>query len=96
MALVSAGAGPQSSATNYNSIFTLAVIIMRRHIYGFEFIVGSRLDYAKSVNTGISARNIHRLQRVQNSLARVVTRSTINSTSSLNSLHWLPLRLRIV
>jgi len=28
-------------------------------------IVGFRLDYANSVLTGISARNIHRLQRVQ-------------------------------
>ena len=58
-------------------------------------IVGSRLDYANSVLTGISARNVHRLQRVQNSLARVVTRSTTNSTSALNSLHWLPIRQRI-
>jgi len=58
-------------------------------------IVGSRLDYANSVLTGISARNIHRLLRVQNSLARVVTRSTTNSTSALNSLHWLPIRQRI-
>jgi len=40
-------------------------------------------------------RNIHRLQRVQNSLARVVTRSTTNSTSALNSLRWLPIRQRI-
>ena len=38
---------------------------------------------------------IHRLQRVQNSLARVVTRSTNNSTSALNSPHWLPIRQRI-
>ena len=52
-------------------------------------ILGSRLDCANSVLNGISARNIHRLQRVQNSLARIVTRSTTNSTSTLNSLHWL-------
>jgi len=58
-------------------------------------IVGSRLDYANSVLTGISARNIHRLQRVQNSLARVVTRSKTNSISALNSLYWLPIRQRI-
>jgi len=30
-----------------------------------------------------------------NSLARVVTHSTTNTTSSLNSLHWLPIRQRI-
>jgi len=58
-------------------------------------IVACRLDYANSVLTGISARNIHRHQRVQNSLARVVTRSTTNSTSALNVLHWLPILQRI-
>ena len=58
-------------------------------------IVGSRLDYANSVLSGVSSRNIHRLQRVQNSLARVVTPSTTSSTSALNSLHWLPIRQRI-
>jgi len=58
-------------------------------------IVGSILDYVNAILTGISSRNIHRLQRVQNSLARVVTRSTTNTTSALNSLHWLPLQQRI-
>jgi hypothetical protein len=55
-------------------------------------IVGSRLDYANSVFTGFTSRNI---QRVQNSLARVVNRSTSNSISALNSLQWLPIRQRI-
>jgi hypothetical protein len=36
-------------------------------------IVGSRLDYANSCLSGVSAYNIHRLQRVQHCLARVVT-----------------------
>jgi len=49
-------------------------------------IVGSRFDYVNAILTGISSRNIHHLQRVQNSLARVVTRSTTNTTSALNSL----------
>jgi len=50
-------------------------------------IVSSRLDYINSILTGISSSNIHRLQHVQNSLARVLTRSTTNTTSALNSLH---------
>jgi len=58
-------------------------------------IVGSRSDYANSILTGISFRNIHHLQRVQNSLARVVTRLTTNTTSAFNSLHWLPIQQRI-
>jgi len=33
--------------------------------------VGSRLDYANSILTGISSDNIHCLQRVQNYLVRV-------------------------
>jgi len=53
-------------------------------------IVGSRLDNVNSILTGISSRNIHHLQRVQNYLARVVTCSTTNTTSALNSLHWRP------
>jgi len=35
-------------------------------------IVGSRLDYCNSVLCGTSQRNLDRLQRVQNSLARAV------------------------
>ena len=58
-------------------------------------LVGSSLDYASSVLTNISSRNVHRLQRVQNSLAQVVTHSTTNSTSAFNSLYWLPIRKRI-
>jgi len=46
-------------------------------------VVGSRLDYVDSILTGISSRNIHSLQRVQNSLAQVVTLSTTNTTSAL-------------
>jgi len=57
--------------------------------------VCSRLDYVNSILTGISSRNIHRLQRVQNSLARLVTRSTTNTTSALNSLHWLSIQQQI-
>jgi len=49
--------------------------------------VGSRLDYVNSILTGISSRNIHRLQHIQKSLARVVTRSTTNTTSAL--IHFI-------
>jgi len=55
-------------------------------------IVSSRLDYANLWLSGISSYNIHRLQRVQNCLARVVkpTDSATMSRSLLASLHWLP------
>jgi hypothetical protein len=35
-------------------------------------VVGARLDYANSVLYGVLQKNIHRLQRIQNILARVV------------------------
>jgi len=60
-------------------------------------IVNSRLDYANSCLSGISY-NIHRLQRVQNCLARIVkpTVSATMSCSLLASLHWLPIRQRVI
>jgi len=58
-------------------------------------IVGSRLDYVNSILTGISSWNIDRLQCVQHSLARLIIRSTTNTTSALNSLHWIPIQQRI-
>jgi len=58
-------------------------------------IVGSILDYVDSISNSISSRNSYRLQRVHNSLARVVTRSTTKTTSARSSLHWLPIQQRI-
>ena len=59
----------------------------------------SRLDYANSVLYGIPSKYISRLQRTQNTLARVVGGShTPNRTSSLatlSQLHWLPIHDRI-
>ena len=62
-------------------------------------LVGSRLDYANSVLFGVTQRNINRLQRVQNTLARIVTHtaalSRTPSASLLNQLHWFPVDYRI-
>lgn len=60
-------------------------------------MVSSRLDYCNSVLYGTSASNIQRLQRVQNSLARVVTsaRRRDHITPVLADLHWLPINARI-
>ena len=61
--------------------------------------VASRLHYAISVLYGILAKNIHRLQRMQNTLARVVLGSSApkfsHSTDMLCHLHWLPVQYRI-
>ena len=60
-------------------------------------VVGSRLDYANAVLYGISSKNVNRLQRIQNALARCVVDSTVHQSSHalLHQLHWLPIRNRI-
>ncbi len=61
-------------------------------------LVSSRLDYCNSLLYNIASKDITKLQRVQNCLARVVTRSPRFSRSVplLKSLHWLPVRYRII
>ena len=61
-------------------------------------IVGARLDYCNSLLHGTSQRNFDRLQRVQNSLARVhVTQAARRSSATdlRRQLHWLPIRHRV-
>ena len=60
-------------------------------------LVCSRIDYCNSVLSGITDTDMGRLQRVQNCLARVITRAPRFSPSIplLKSLHWLPIRARI-
>jgi hypothetical protein len=57
-------------------------------------IVNSRLDYSNSLLSGTSASNLAKLQRVQNTLARVVLRrgKYDHISSALTELHWLPVR----
>ena len=59
--------------------------------------MGSKLDYCNSLLFGASNKNISRLQRIQNNLARVVTnRGKYDRISPiLAELHWLPIRERI-
>jgi len=59
-------------------------------------IVGARLDYCNSVLYGAPTSSIQKLQRVQNSLVRVVLRmSHARRYPLLRSLHWLPVSQRI-
>ena len=59
--------------------------------------VCSKLDYCNSLLYGISAHDMGWLQRVQNCLSRVVTKSPrfTSSLSLLHTLHWLPIYYRI-
>ena len=60
-------------------------------------LVSSRLDYANACLFGISNKNLSRIQRIQNTLARVVTFSRSRSSTAplLKHLHWLPVSARI-
>ena len=59
-------------------------------------LVSSRLDYCNSLLYGIANIDLTRLQRVQNRLARPVTKSPpfTRSVPLLRSLHWLPVWFR--
>ena len=59
--------------------------------------VSSRLDYGNSLLYGIGEGQLDRLQRVQNSAARLVTGGWkfCHITPILKDLHWLPIRQRI-
>ena len=60
-------------------------------------MVSSRLDYCNVLLTGMSEFNLDKLQRVQNTLAHVVTelRRRDHITPALKEMHWLPIRARI-
>ena len=60
-------------------------------------LVSSRLDYCNSLFHNMPEKDIARLQRVQNCLARVVTNAPQFSRSVpiLKRLHWLPVKFRI-
>ena len=57
-------------------------------------LVSSKLDYCNSLYSGISQTNLNKLQRIQNSLARVITNTSKyqHITPTLKKLHWLPIK----
>ena len=60
-------------------------------------LVTSRLDYCNSLLVGISDTLLKRLQNIQRTVARLITkkRKYDSITPELISLHWLPIRQRI-
>ena len=67
---------------------------LEKLVHAFIF---SRLDYCNSVFTGLSKKSIRQLQLIQNTAARVLTRTkkVDHITHVLRSLHWLPVCQRI-
>ena len=58
-------------------------------------LISSRLDYCNSLLYGSSLANIHKLQWVQNVIAKLVCAGNARSSDALCSLHWLPINQRI-
>ena len=60
-------------------------------------LVSSRLDYCNSLLASCTGKDLRRLQILQNILCRVVCRLPWRArvSSSMKSLHWLPIRFRI-
>lgn len=61
-------------------------------------LVSSRLDYCNSLFYNINQSELQRLQRLQNTVCRIVTRTSRFASvhHKLKSLHWLPIRSRIL
>ena len=59
-------------------------------------LFSSRLDYCNSLFRSLSCFNLHKLQSIQNTLARIVTnhRRYAHVTPILKQLHWLPVKYR--
>ena len=102
---------PKFCFTNHvNSVIKSCFISLRdlHHIRRFlsidtsvviaNALVSSLLDYWNSLFHSLSSRNATRLQYVQNALALFVTSASkyTHITSSLRTLHWLPIRHRII
>ena len=60
-------------------------------------LVLSRLDFCNSLLVNISSEQLQRLQRVENTAARIVMKCKKSShiTPTLIQLHWLPVQARV-
>ena len=84
--------------------FQLRRIAKIRHLLSVESanklcvsLILSKLDYCNSLLYGISDKHLAKLQRIQNSAARLVLRQDKRSNANelFKTLHWLPIKARI-
>ncbi len=100
---------PLSFLSHINSLSKLEFFHLRQIVQLRPFIsindaetliqafVSSRLDYCNALFTGLPATSIARLQYIQNSAARILTRTkrSAHITPILADLHWLSVAYRI-
>lgn len=72
----------------------LSFSVAEKLINSFVF---SRIDYCNALLAGVSKSTLSKLQYVQNSAARILTKTRQGEhiTPILESLHWLPVRYRV-
>ena len=63
-----------------------------------QALITSQLDYCNALFTLLSSSDVKRLQRLQNSAARLVfaVGRKVDASSLLEKLHWLPVKKRII
>ena len=84
------------STTNINRIRKyLSRDATEQFFYSF---ITSRLDNNNALLYGLPANQLYRLQKIQNTAARILTfsRKSFHVTPILKELHWLPVTQRIV
>ena len=87
-----------SAAFSLNKIGQIADYLDRSSLLKFvHSYISSKLDFCNALFLGLPDRELNRVQRIQNSAARLVSRTNINDhiTPVLKELHWLPINSRI-
>ena len=73
----------------------VAMLLNRSFIHSF---ITSRLDNNNALLYGLPTNQLYRLQKIQNTAARILTfsRKSCHITPILKELHWLPINERII
>nr|XP_054596020.1 uncharacterized protein LOC129163078 [Nothobranchius furzeri] len=88
----------RSSFLHLTNIAKLSPILSRSELETvIHTFISSRLDYCNSLFTCLSRTSLNRLQVVQNTCARLLTKSSKHThiTPLLLQLHWLPVNFRV-
>ena len=77
--------------------FYVIALYKLKYYYYYYALVMSRVDYGNALLFGLPEMQLHTLQMIQNSAARLVTgtHGRDHITPVLFKLHWLPVRYRI-